>query len=194
MMELSKKIKGLLEENNFTVCGEISERYSEKGEYDIELETYSPEGEDVMVSLIYDGTEESFIGAFVEYASWFDAEEHAEMWIEKRGTNGVPERIKDLLEDACWIKNTLLKVAGKLKCLEDDSEESESMGRAEFYNYILETFNVSGESGKLINNILQFVESNYHGENEQHDALCSLLSGTIGLTDNEIRRVYMQLS
>ena len=99
MMELSKRIEEVLEKFDFSLCGEISERYNEEGKYDIELETYSPEGEDIIVSLIYDGTEEGFIAAFVEYANDFDAEEHAEMWIESRGKNGVPKSIKDLLED-----------------------------------------------------------------------------------------------
>ena len=49
MMKLSKRIEELLEEYNFNICREISERYGEKGKYDIELETYSPEGETLYV-------------------------------------------------------------------------------------------------------------------------------------------------
>ena len=113
MMKLSKRIEKVLEKFNFRLCG-ISERYNEKGKYDIELETYSPKGEDVIVSLIYDGTEADFICAFVEYANNFDIEEHAAMWIEIRGKNGVPESINDLLIDAGWIKDLLLKVAEEL--------------------------------------------------------------------------------
>ena len=191
MMELSKRIEELLEEYDFNLCGKITERYSEKGQYDIELETYSPEGEDVIVSLIYDGTEEGFISAFVEYANWFDAEEHAEMWIECRGKNGVPESIKDLLEDAEWIKNMLLEVGEALNTFNEESEDSTSMNREQFYNYILENFTVSGEARRLIDNILQFVEAHYPEENEQYNVLCSLLDGTIGLTGNEIKKVYM---
>lgn len=192
MMELSKRIEEVLEKFDFSLCGEILERYNEKGKYDIELETYSPEGEDVIVSLIYDGTEEGFIAAFVEYANDFDAEEHAEMWIENRGKNGIPESIKDLLNDAEWIKNMLLKVADKLNNLDEDPEmESGSMDREQFYNYILENFSFSGEAERLIDNILQFVESHYSEKNEQYNALCGLLDGTIGLTDDEIKKVYM---
>lgn len=191
MMELSKKIEEVLEKFDFSLCREITERYGEKGKYDIELETYSPEGEDVIVSLIYDGSEEGFIAAFVDYANWFDAEEHAEMWIESRGKNGVPESIKDLLKDAEWQKNTFLEVAEALNSIDDESEELESMNREQFYNYIVENFTISGEAGRLIDNILQFVESHYPEENEQYNALCSLLDGTIGLTDNEIKKVYM---
>lgn len=116
-MKLSKKIEKVLEKYDFSLCGEISERYDDKGMYDIELETYSPEGEDVIVSLIYDGTEESFINEFIKYADDFDAEEHAAMWIGIRGENGVPKGIKKLLNDAEWIKNTLLEVAESLKIL-----------------------------------------------------------------------------
>lgn len=192
MMELSKRIEEVLEKYDFDVCGEIAERHSEKGIYDIELRTYSPEGEDVLISLTYDGTEESFITAFVEYANWFDAEEHAEMWIEFRGKKGVPESIRDLLEDAVWIKNTLLEVAEALNNIDDEeSEDLTSMNRKQFYNYILENFSISGEARRLIDNILQFVEATYPEENEQYNVLCSLLDGTIGLTDNEIKKVYM---
>lgn len=191
MMKLSKRIEEVLEKFDFSLCGGISERYNEKGKYDVDLETYSPEGEDVVISLIYDGTEEGFIAAFVDYANWFDAEEHAEMWIEGRGKNGVPESIKDLLEDAEWQKNTFLEVAEALNNLDNESEELESMNRDQFYNYIVENFTVSGEAERLIDNILQFVEAHYTTKSEQYNVLCSLLDGTIGLTDNEIKKVYM---
>lgn len=187
-MELSKRIEEILEKFDFSLCGEITERYGEKGKYDIELETYSPEGENVIVSLIYDGTEEGFIAAFDEYANNFDAEEHTEIWIESRGKNGVPESVKDLLEDAEWQKNTFLEVTKELNNLDGDTE---SMNREQFYNYILGNFNISGEAKRLIDNILRFVESHYPEENEQYIALCNLLDGTIGLAANEIKKVYM---
>ena len=189
MMELSKRIEELLEKHDFSVCGEITERTYNNDGYDVELETYSPEGEDVIVSLIYDGTEEGFIKAFRSYAEDFDAEDHAEMWIECRGKNGVPDSIKDLLEDAEWIKDTLMEIADELKELDEESDGY--MDREQFYQYILDNFNISGEAARLINNILHFVEENYADENEQYKALCDLLDGTIGLSDAEIRKVYM---
>lgn len=193
MMELSKRIEELLEKHDFSVCGEISERTYNNDGYDVELETYSPEGEDVIVSLTYDGTEEDFIRQFRSYAEGFDAEEHAEMWIESRGKNGVPDSIKDLLEDAEWIKSTLEEVADDLENIdnEEDTEELSTMNREQFYQYILDNFSISGEAGRLINNILHFVEGNYTEENEQYRALCDLLDGTIGLSDMELRKVYM---
>ena len=67
----------------------------------------------------------------------------------------------------------------------------DDMNREQFYQYILDNFSISGEAGRLINNILHFVEENYTDENEQYRALCDLLDGTIGLSDAEIRKVYM---
>ena len=134
MMELTKRIEELLEKHDFSICGEISERTYNNDGYDVELETYSPEGEDVIVSLTYDGTEEDFIRQFRSYTEGFDAEEHAEMWIESRGKNGVPDSIKDLLEDAEWIKNTLEEVADDLENIdneEEDTEEKETLSTEE---------------------------------------------------------------
>ena len=192
MMELSKKIIEVLEAHDISLCGEISERTYNNDGYDVELETYSPEGEDVIISLIYDGTEEDFIKQFESYAEDFDAEEHAETYINMRGKNGVPESIKNLLEDAEWQKEMLLEVAKDLNGLDDEETETNGyMNREQFYQYILDNFSISGEAGRLINNILHFVEENYTEENEQYMALCDLLDGTIGLSDAEIKKVYM---
>lgn len=65
------------------------------------------------------------------------------------------------------------------------------MNREEFYNYIQENFNISGEASRLIDNILRYVEENYSDENGQYNVLCNLLDCTIGFTDNEIKKVYM---
>ena len=192
MMELSKKIIEVLEAHDISLCGEISERTYNNDGYDVKLETYSPEGEDVIISLIYDGTEEDFIKQFESYAEDFDAEEHAETYINMRGKNGVPESIKNLLEDAEWQKEMLLEVAKDLNGLDDEETETNGyMNREQFYQYILDNFSISGEATRLINNILHFVEENYTDENEQYRALCDLLDGTIGLSDAEIKKVYM---
>lgn len=192
MMELSERIVEVLEAHDISLCGEITERTYNNDGYDVELETYSPEGEDVIISLIYDGTEEDFIKQFESYAEDFDAEEHAEIYINMRGKNGVPESIKNLLEDAEWQKEMLLEVAKDLNGLDDEETETNGyMDREQFYQYILDNFSISGEAGRLINNILHFVEENYTEENEQYMALCDLLDGTIGLSDAEIKKVYM---
>lgn len=65
------------------------------------------------------------------------------------------------------------------------------MNREEFMEYIRENFNISCEARRLINNILLFVENTYSDEIEQYKALCDLLDGTIGLSDNEIMRICL---
>lgn len=65
------------------------------------------------------------------------------------------------------------------------------MNKEEFYQYILDNFTIDATSARLIRSILDFVENNYIDENEQYNVLCELLDGTIGLTDEEIKKVYM---
>ena len=65
------------------------------------------------------------------------------------------------------------------------------MDKQEFMCYIEENFDISGEAGRLIYNILSYVESNACDENEQYNMLCDLLDNTIGLPDEEIRKVYL---
>lgn len=65
------------------------------------------------------------------------------------------------------------------------------MGRSEFMDYLAENYSISGEAFRLIGNILDFVASNYYDENDQYNALCSLLDGTIGLSDDEIKQIYL---
>ena len=65
------------------------------------------------------------------------------------------------------------------------------MNKSEFLLYIEENFNIIGESYRLISNILDFVSNNATNENEQYNMLCNLLDGTIGLSDMELRKVYL---
>ena len=65
------------------------------------------------------------------------------------------------------------------------------MNREEFYDYILNNFELSGEAMRLVGNILRFVEANYPDANDQYHMLCSLLDGAIGLSDRELRKVSL---
>lgn len=65
------------------------------------------------------------------------------------------------------------------------------MNKSEFLLYIEENFNITGESYRLISNILDFVSNNATNENGQYNMLCNLLDGTIGLSDMELRKVYL---
>ena len=65
------------------------------------------------------------------------------------------------------------------------------MNKSEFLLYIEENFNITGESYRLISKILDFVSNIATNENEQYNMLCNLLDGTIGLSDMELRKVYL---
>lgn len=78
----------------------------------VELEKFSPAGEDFFFCV----DKKDFINNVVEYAEDFDADEHAEMWIENRHTvSGVPQSIRTLIDDADAIKEMLLELAENLK-------------------------------------------------------------------------------
>lgn len=120
---LNERTINIFEENDITV----HDREQQNGEFYREIEFYSNAGEDVIETIWYDGTDEGFIKAFRQLADDFDADEHAEMWIDGRGKSGVPDSVRELIDDAEEIKETLLTVA----------DELETVGRKKH------TFNVS---------------------------------------------------
>lgn len=61
--------------------------------------------------------------------------------------------------------------------------------KEEFMEWVRETFDVPGPAQRLMENILDFVEK--LPEEEHYSALTDLLSGTIGLTDSEIRQISL---
>ena len=81
--------------------------YSEEdGRAYVEMETSSPAGEDFIMYIDFNQSEPvtSFLNDLKEYYDDFDPEEHAEMYIDSRGQNGVPGTIRELLDDADAIK------------------------------------------------------------------------------------------
>lgn len=64
------------------------------------------------------------------------------------------------------------------------------MDKQEFIDYIHENFNISVEAMSLIANILDYA-SRFTDEEEQYEVLCALLDGTIGLSDDEIRKICL---
>lgn len=61
------------------------------------------------------------------------------------------------------------------------------MTHGEVMTYIEENFDISGEAGRLISNILCYAEE-IADENDRHLFLCDMLDGTIGLSEREIRK------
>lgn len=99
-MEIDNKVIALIEEHNFSINS------YEDGM--LELECYTPAGEDWIVNLCFDGTICGFLKEVSAYYVDFDVDEAVEPWIELRGQRGVPSSIRTLVEDAEW-KNSELK-------------------------------------------------------------------------------------
>lgn len=188
-IKLADDLVDVLEACGFS-CSEI---YKQDEVYYVELGQYTPAGEDWNEVVWFDGTDDDFKMAIRKIADNYDEENEAAIWIARRGEGGVPNSIEVLYEDAKWKKAALCDLAEKLEesDVEGDTVAEETMDREEFYDYIIDNFSISGEAARLISNILQFVENHYTDENEQYLALCNLLDGTIGLSDKEIRNVYM---
>ena len=100
---MNKRVKALCEKLDWKVY---------EYEKDVELEKYSPAGEDFFFCV----NKKDFIQNVIEYAEDFDADEHAEMWVENRhSVKGVPQSIRTLIDDADAIKDMLLELANYLK-------------------------------------------------------------------------------
>lgn len=112
MKELEQKYINILEENDWSVSS-----YTNDGR--VELQKYSPAGEDFSIIVEV----EDFPNAVRDCAIDFDANKHAEMWIEAKGkVNGVPESIRELIEDAEAIQEMLNELADALE--EKDRKEN----------------------------------------------------------------------
>lgn len=124
----------------------------------------------------------------------FDVEEETYLMLEakRNGFSGVPD-VVDLVHNEEYKENALKEFAEKLQNLYNNlgKEETDTMNKQQFFEYIQENFNIDGASQRLILNILDYVEANYSEENEQYNALVSLLDGTIGLEDVELKKVHM---
>lgn len=117
MKELEQKYIDILEQNDWNVSS-----YTEDGR--VEIGKYSPLGEDFSIIVEV----ENFPESVREYANNFDADEHAEMWIEARGkVRGVPESIRELIEDAEEIQEMLNGLADALEEKHNEEKELEEL-------------------------------------------------------------------
>ena len=114
-MKLANSIIEVLENNDWRLCGEVKKQGEE---FYAEIETFSPCGEDVVETVWFDGTDVGFINGVINCACDFNADEHAEMWVEHRGENGVPNSIRELIDDADAIQGMLDELVTELAKLD----------------------------------------------------------------------------
>ena len=111
--KICKSIITILENNDIRIIS-TEKGYKTEKLY-TELEFYSDAGEDFVFSIWHKGTKASFIEGFCQYAADFDPDEHAELYIDMRGKNGVPDSIRALIDDADDIAAKLEKIADELR-------------------------------------------------------------------------------
>lgn len=82
----------------------------------IELENWSPAGENIIVTL----AGKDIVREMLRYSADFDVDEHVAPLVEIRGTRGVPDSILVLVEDAKEIEEMLDDLAGYFQSVEAD--------------------------------------------------------------------------
>lgn len=108
-MKSFKKIKEILEEK-----GVKYEIRPKEGYGLVEFWTDTA-GQDIPTEFDFDGTPEGFVKEFVERAENYDVDEEVELYADMRGKQGVPDTIRELIDDCQEAKNTLLDIAKALK-------------------------------------------------------------------------------
>ena len=72
-------------------------------------------GQDIPTEIDFDGTAKDFVEKFCEAADNYDVDEEVELYVDMRGKRGVPETVRELLDDCQEAKDTLMEIAEKLK-------------------------------------------------------------------------------
>ena len=100
-----------MNERKREICEELDWKVTAYEDGTVELEKYSPAGEDFSFVVEADG----FVENVKEYAAGFDVDEHIEMWImaKRSGTQGVPSA-RELVHDAEDIDKMLRELATAL--------------------------------------------------------------------------------
>lgn len=93
------------------ICENRDWQVTECGDGEVELINFSPAGENLV---FYVENDETFVDGIKRLAAEFNPDEHAEMWIEWRGKNGVPSSIRQLIDDADAIDEMLKDLATAL--------------------------------------------------------------------------------
>lgn len=98
-------------------------------EWDIELNQRTPAGEDWWFGFSFKDPNE-LAKKVLDYYVDFDVDEEVEIWIEGRGTNGIPSSIQTLVDDAKWKEEQLSKLNDELEECPIDENKANKLIRA----------------------------------------------------------------
>lgn len=115
---------GKLKQSLIDACEKLDWTVREYEDGSVELEKYSPAGEDFIVS----ASAETFVRDVKQYAADFDIDEHIEMWVEAKttGKDTTIPSVRRLCKDAEDIDEMLQELAAALNALPiKDTEDYE---------------------------------------------------------------------
>jgi len=122
-------------------------------------------GQDIPVELDYDGTPEDLVNKFSEYANNYDVDEEVQVYVGMLGKNGVPNTVRELIDDCQETKDTLMELARKFRVAigkeEDKKPEvdmTSSHSESDIYNGCIALMN------KLTDSFIDYL--NYLGVND----------------------------
>lgn len=83
-------------------------------------------GQDIPVEFEFDGTPRDFIEKFSEQADAYDVDENVELYVNMRGQNGIPNTVRELLDDCQEAKDTLMEIKEALEnCIVTDANKND---------------------------------------------------------------------
>lgn len=165
--------KGLIEV--IEKCGWIV-RETEDG---LELENYSPAGEDLVIEISCADDKECAKELQDNYVQ-FDADEHATMWYGKN--RGEPSSIRELLNDADEINDMFYELARQTNNYVDRGNMTEK----QFKEYLL--CNVNTINNGIVDLRDLIARGHYVEAAEITDSLCDFLKDMYSFIENERRK------
>lgn len=85
------------------------------GTHGLEFGQHTPCGEDWIENIELGDNPDYFISKLQDRVNYWDSDEEAELYIDMRGKNGVPDSIRALLDDADWKLEQLTNLLSELQ-------------------------------------------------------------------------------
>lgn len=133
--KLSEKVTDVIENNGWRLCSVERQGW----EYYADMEKYSPAGEDYVFTAWFNGFDADFIEKVCEYAEEYDADDHAADLVQYRGQRGIPNSIREIIDDAEAIGTMLEDLSVELAKIVDDVDDLNEDYIRENWEEVLET-------------------------------------------------------
>lgn len=90
-----------------------------------------------------------------------------------------------------WNNDDMDDYTDDFTFIEEASDEEDMLNPQEFYNHIIENYNLDGASSRLVRNIIEYVNlQGFVDQEDTHDHLFQLLDGAFGLEEKEVKQAH----